>query len=155
MSTSSRCPLDESARVQNSNTLGEVMRSEQAATANAIANMVTDIVNMGQMSKGSSRRWTLLKKKLEQRRRSLRKRTQEWKKVEEAIQEHAKKIQQMEEEIAKMNAGEATERITKRRKAMESDLGGKYKGRWSPSFITLNGRMGGLGQEDGNNDGQC
>ena len=56
--------------------------------------------------------------------------------VEEAIQEHAKEIQQMKEDIAKMNAGETTERTKRRRKAMENDPGESYKGQWSPSFIT-------------------
>ena len=60
-------------------------------------------------------------------------------KVEEAIQEHAKKIQLMDEEISKIKTGETSERITRRRKSMESDLGERYKEQWSPSFITLNG----------------
>ena len=60
-------------------------------------------------------------------------------KVEEAIQERSKKIQQMEEDLAKMNAGGPTERITRRRKKMENDGGEKEKGQWTPSFNTLNG----------------
>ena len=63
-------------------------------------------------------------------------------KVEEAIQEHAQKIQQMEEDLAKMNAGGTAERITRRRKTMENDATEKDKGQWSPSFITLNGWVG-------------
>ena len=55
-----------------------------------------------------------------------------------AIQEHAKKIQQMEEDLAKLNAGGTAERIT-RRKTMENDAAEKEKGQWSPPFITLNG----------------
>ena len=39
-------------------------------------------------------------------------------KVEDAIQERAKKIQQMEEDLAKMNAGGPAERITRRRKTV-------------------------------------
>ena len=58
-------------------------------------------------------------------------------KVDEAIQEHAKKIQQMEEDLAKLNAGWTAERIT-RRKTMENDAAEKEKGQWSPPFITLN-----------------
>ena len=54
MNTSSGSRLDElksmiqslTTGVQNSNTLGDAMRNEQEATANASANMVTDIVNM-------------------------------------------------------------------------------------------------------------
>ena len=49
-------------------------------------------------------------------------------KVEEAIQEHVKKTQQMEEDLAKMNAGGTAERITRRRKTMENDSGEKGQG---------------------------
>ena len=62
--------------------------------------------------------------------------------VEEAIQEHAKKIQQMKEDLAKMNAGVGpAERITRRRKTMENDAVEKERGQPTPSFIALNGWM--------------
>ena len=59
--------------------------------------------------------------------------------VEEPIQEHAKKIQQMEENLAKMNTGETPERITRRRKTMDNDAAENEKGPWPPSFVTLDG----------------
>ena len=72
-------------------------------------------------------------------RKLLEKTNQREEKVEEAIQERAQKIQQMEEDLAKMNAGGTAERITRRREAMENDAGEKGKGQRSPSSITLNG----------------
>ena len=60
--------------------------------------------------------------------------------VEGAIQEHAKKIQQMEEELAKLSAGTGSvERMTRRRKTIENEVGGYERGQWSPSFIPLKG----------------
>ena len=48
--------------------------------------------------------------------------------TEEAIQEHAKKLQQMEKDRSKMNAGGTAERITRRKKTMENDAEEKDKG---------------------------
>ena len=45
----------------------------------------------------------------------------------------------MEGEIAENETGETSERITRRRKSIESDLGERYKEQWTPSFITLDG----------------
>ena len=137
MSTSSGSCLEElrfmiqslSTGVQNSSNLGEVIRSEHAATANAITNLGTDV-------KRVITKVDIIEEEVERRRRYLRRRTQ---KVEEAIQEHEQKIQQMEEDIAKTNAGENNERTTRIRKPMESDLGEKHKGHWSPSSITFDG----------------
>ena len=104
---------------QNSNTFGE-------ASASAVT-------MMGMMAKGWSLRLILWMKKWWQRRRSLRERTRVWK-TSFAIQEHAKKSQHMEEDIAKLNAGETLERTTRRWKSIRE----KYKGQSSPSFITFN-----------------
>ena len=93
---------------QNSNTLGE-------ASASAVT-------MMGMMAKGWSLRLILWMKKWRQRRRSLRERTRVWK-TSFAIQEHAKKSQHMEEDIAKLNAGETLERTTRRWKSIRE----KYK----------------------------
>ena len=62
-----------------------------------------------------------------------------WKRLEETIQEHAKKIQHMEEDLTKMNAGGTGERITRSGKTMDNDAAVKEGGQWSPSFSTLNG----------------
>ena len=81
MSTSSGSCLEElrfmiqslSTKVQNSSNLGEVMRSEHAATANAIANLGTDV-------KRVITKVDIIEEEVERRRRYLRRRTQ---KVEE------------------------------------------------------------------------
>ena len=49
-------------------------------------------------------------------------------KVEEAIQEHAKKIEEMEEDLAKMNAEWTAERITRRKESMKNDAAEKDEG---------------------------
>ena len=69
----------------------------------------------------------------------LEKTNQRVEKVEEAIQEHAKKIQQMEENLAKVHFGETPERFTRRKKTMETDATEMERGQWSQSYITLNG----------------
>ena len=67
--------------------------------------------------------------------------------VEGATQEHAKKIQQMKEEMAKINAGVGSaERLTRRRKTMKHETGGGERGQWTPSFISLNGWWIGTGR---------
>ena len=140
ISTSSGVQFDEleniiqslAVGVQKSNTLGEVMRSEQAATASAITIMGTDVKRLVTKVDLIEEQWVATKKIFEKTNSRVEK-------VEEAIQEHAKKIQQMEEDIAKMNAGGTLERIARGRKTMENDTGEKDKGQWSPSFITLNG----------------
>ena len=80
--------------------------------------------------------------------RMLRKLARKWirlrekcaRRVEGAIQELAKKIQQMEEELAAFSAGTGSaERITRKRKTMENEVEGNERGHWSTSFISLNG----------------
>ena len=50
-----------------------------------------------------------------------------------------KEIEQMKEHIDKMNAGEANERTSRRRKAMENETREKFKGPCSPFLFKLNG----------------
>ena len=97
--------------------------------------METDIENMETDVKRVVAKVDTIEEEVGATKKILEKTNSRVEKIEEAIQEHAKKSQQMEEEIAKMNAGEATERITRRRKAM----GDKHKGQWSSAFIKLNG----------------
>ena len=53
----------------------------------------------------------------------LEKTNQRVEKVEQAIQEHAKKVQQIEENLAKGYAGEHPERYARRRKTMDEWMG--------------------------------
>ena len=93
---------------------GEVMRCEQVATTNAIAHVGTDVKSV--VSKVD-----IIQEEVGATKKILEKTNLSVEKVEVAIQEHAKTIPQMEDDIAKMNAGESSERTTRRRKAMESD----------------------------------
>ena len=75
-------------------------RSEQAATANAISTDLKRVVTIVDS-------------------------------IEEEVgaggSDSGKEIQQMKEDIAKMNAGDLTERTTRRRKAMENNVGEKMQ----------------------------
>ena len=74
--------------------------------------------------------------------------------TEETIQEHAKKLQQMEEELAKITAGiGSAQRTRRRRKTIENEVGGFERGQWSPSFISLNGWVD-WDKKNGDDDGQ-
>ena len=77
------------AGMQSSNALGEVKRSEQAATTSAITNMGTDVKRVVAKDDVIEEEVGLTKKLLE-------KTTSRVDKVEDAMQEHAKKIQQMD-----------------------------------------------------------
>ena len=105
---------------------------EQAATASAITIMGTDV-------KRVVTKVDVIEDEVGGTKKLLEKTNLRVEEAEEAIQEHAKNIQQMEEDLAKMNAGGTSERMTRRRKTMEHDAGGKDKGQRLPSFITLNG----------------
>ena len=126
--------------VQNSNTLtaetvnniGEEMKREQPATACALSVMGSDL-------KKVVTKVDVIEKKVGATKKLLEKTNIRVEEAEEAIKVIAEKIQQMEEDIAKMNAGGNVERITRRKKTMEDDAGEKDKGQWSPSVITLNG----------------
>ena len=87
-------------------------REEQAVTSNAIATDLKRVITKVDTIEVVGATKKVLEKTISRLR-----------KVEEDIQEHAKKIQLMEEEIAKIKTGEISERITRRRKSMESDLG--------------------------------
>ena len=69
--------------VQNSNTLGEVMRSEQAATASAITIMGTDVIRV-------VTKVDLTEEEVEATKKILKKTNSRVEKVEEAIQEPCK-----------------------------------------------------------------
>ena len=84
------------------------------ATTNAIAHVGTDVKRV--VSKVD-----IIEEEVGATKMILEKTNLRVEKVEVAIQEHAKTIPQMEDEKAKMNAGETSERTTRRRKAMESD----------------------------------
>ena len=60
-------------------------------------------------------------------------------KVEEAIQEHAKKIQLMEEEVAKIKLERFQNELQEGGSRLKAHLRERYKEQWSPSFIALNG----------------
>ena len=117
--------------VQNSNTLGEVMRKEQATTASMTAEAVNTLAEEMKRAQaatasaittqgGDVRRVVTKLDVTEEEVGAAKKFFEETnmrvEKVGEAIQEHAKKIQQMEEDLAKMSsAGGPAERITRRR----------------------------------------
>ena len=108
-------------------TFGDEMK-EQAATVSAItaigsdARRVVTEVDVIEEEVGAA------KKLLEKTKRRVEK-------VVDAIQERAKKIQQMEEGLVKMNAGGPAERITRRKKTVGNDVGESERGQRN----TLNG----------------
>ena len=109
------------------------MKREQAATASAVAAMEVDVRRVVTKVENIEEEVSATKKLLEKTNTRVER-------VEGAIQEHAKKIQQMEEDLVNISAGVGTAgRITRRRKTMEHELGERERGHLTPSFITLNG----------------
>ena len=89
------------ARVQTS---ADEAKREQAATTSAVTMMGTDV-------KRVVTKVDVIEEEVGATKKLLEKTNLRVGQVEEAIQEHAKKIQQMEEDLANMNAGGTAERI--------------------------------------------
>ena len=105
---------------------------------------------MGEDDKSVATKVDTIEEEVTATKKALEKTNSGVERVDRAIQKHTKKIQQMEEEMAKINAGvRTTERLTRRRKTMENEIGEK---RTMDTIIYYPEWMGGLGQEDGNND---
>ena len=103
--------------------MGDDVKKEVATTGEDVKKVATKVDTIGEEVSAT--------KKLVEKTNS---------RVEGAMQEHAKKIQQMVEELANIDAGAGSaERITRRGKTMENEVGGHERGRWSPSLTSLNG----------------
>ena len=99
-----------------------------------------EVVTVGEHVRKVATKVDTFEEKVSATKKLLEKTNSRVERVEGAIQEHAKKIQQMKEEMAKINAGVGlADRLTRRRKTMEHDTGGGERGQWTPSFISLNG----------------
>ena len=84
------------AGMQSSNALGEVMRSTQAATTSAITNMGTDVKRVVANDDVIETKVDVIEEEVGMTKKLLEKTTSRVEKVEDAMQEHAKKIQQMD-----------------------------------------------------------
>ena len=88
-----------------------------AATSCAVAAMgeevQKEVATMGEDVKKVAKKVDMIEEEVGATKNLLEKTNLRVENVQEAVQEHAKTMQQMEEEIAMMNAGEATERITR------------------------------------------
>ena len=125
-----------------------VLLPQQAATASAITAKESDVRRV-------VTKVDVIEEEVGAAKKLLEKTNMRVERVEEAIQVHAKKIQQMEEDLAKMNAGVGpAERITRKRKTIKHDAGEKRE-RTANTILHHVEWMGVLGQEDRHYDGQC
>ena len=104
-----------------------------------IQTLAKEVATMGEDAEKVAKRVDMVEEGVGATKNLLQKTNSRVERVEGAIKEHAKKIQQMEEELANSAGTGSAERMTRRRIAMENEVRGHERGHWSPSFMSLNG----------------